>query len=267
MDVRDPALGSVIRQERVDTIIHLAFVLFPIRDLNTFYDIDVNGSRNVLAACENSSIRKIILSSSTSVYGVHPDNPLPMTEDQPFRPNPDNHYGVHKTEVEGLLREFAETHHDVTVTVFRPCMFLGPNVDNLICQLAVKLPTLIKIKNHNPLLQFVHEEDVVGAIALALQRDMPGAFNLVGKGTVTMEEFCAAFGKGRIELNYRLLYTGHNLLWKLRFPLITFNPGWLNYLHYSSIASGEKLEAAHGFAPSFTTERALRSYVEERTKQ
>ena len=50
MDIRDRGIAALIAQERPDALVHLAFVLNPIRDEHTMYDIDVNGTANVLDA-------------------------------------------------------------------------------------------------------------------------------------------------------------------------------------------------------------------------
>ena len=267
MDVRDPSLGSVLKKENVDIVVHLAFVLYTIRDNKKWKDIDVNGSRNVVSAIKNSSARKVILASSTSVYGVHRDNPNPIFESQPLNPNPDNLYAVHKKEVEDIFLKFSSEHQEITVTIFRPCMTLGPHMDNLVCQLALKLPKIITVKNHNPLLQFAHEDDVAEAFIFAIKNDVPGIFNLVSKGTITMERFCEIYNKDHIQLSFGLLYKLHSILWALRFPYVTFPPGWLHFLRYSCIASGEKFENEYSFLPSFSTEDALKSYIEARVKK
>lgn len=265
MDVLDPAIVSVLEKQQIETIIHLAFVLFPLREKKRHYAIDVDGSRNVLEAAEKTNIKKIIIASSTSVYGVHDDNPELIYEEYPLKPNPDNEYAVHKTEVEALVAAFRQRHPEVCVTVFRPCMILGPHMDNLICKMACLLPCIITAKSYDPLLQFVHEDDVVAAFIMAIFKDLPGIFNLVGSGTINMKEFCSIFNKNSLAVPFPLLYNIHSFLWTIRFPLITFSAGWLHFFRYACIASGEKIKKEHCFYPAFSSGSALQSYVAART--
>ncbi len=266
-DVRDPDLVNVFKEEGVDCVAHLAFIVFPIRNMKTMYDIDVEGSRNVLNATAGSNVKKLVFASSSAVYGFHPDNRIPLTEDQPMRPNPENLYGVHKALVETILTKFLLSHPDIKATVFRPCMILGPNMDNFSCQMARKLPRIITVAGQSPTLQFVHEDDVVGALHRAIINDMPGTYNLAGSGTITMDDFCRMFRKKSFPIPFRLLHAVHSVLWKLRFPGVNFNPGWLSIMRYSCIVGGEKLKNAHGLTPAYTTAEALQSYIDAKVPQ
>ena len=68
-----------------DTILHLAFVVNPMRDENRMHQINVEGSRNLLAAASAVKPARVFVASSATSYGAWPDNPVPMTEDQPLR--------------------------------------------------------------------------------------------------------------------------------------------------------------------------------------
>jgi UDP-glucose 4-epimerase len=95
-DVRDPSLADILARHRVDTLVHTAFVLYPPpRRLRQMAHINVNGTENVLRAAAQAGVRHAIFLSSTTVYGAWPDNPIPLTEEHPPRPNPDYPYAVH----------------------------------------------------------------------------------------------------------------------------------------------------------------------------
>ncbi|MCD6667429.1 MAG: NAD-dependent epimerase/dehydratase family protein, partial [Hydrogenophaga sp.] len=65
-DVRDPALASTLQEHAIDTVVHLASIVTPGRDSNRAfeYDVDVNGTRNVLTACVAQGVRHVVVSSS-----------------------------------------------------------------------------------------------------------------------------------------------------------------------------------------------------------
>lgn len=79
-------------------MVHLAFIMAVTHNRKKAYDIDVNGTRNVLKACDKT--KKIIAVSSTSVYGAHPDNPEWLTEDRPLRGNPSCRLGLLEIQVD-----------------------------------------------------------------------------------------------------------------------------------------------------------------------
>ncbi|MCP4714004.1 MAG: NAD-dependent epimerase/dehydratase family protein [Deltaproteobacteria bacterium] len=263
-DIRSPEVCEIIDREKVDTIAHLAFVLSSTRNKQQQYDIDVNGSRNVIEAVRRSRVTRVVLASSTSVYGVHADNPNPIGEDSPRRPNPDNAYAVHKVEVEDLFFRLAGEKKEVTVTVFRPCMILGPHMDNLISRCAWQAPQIAGVIGYNPQLQFVHEDDVVNAFSAAILQEMPGTYNLAGSGTITFDRFCVLFRKRCIRLPFRLLYMLFSLGWVLRLPVVMFSPGWLYFLKDVLIVGTDRIQQEYGFSPQYSTEAALESYLAAR---
>ena len=102
-DIRDPALGELLREQRIDTVVHLAAVLEDSGDRARDYDIDVNGTRNVLDACLSAGVGQLIVTSSGAAYGYHPDNPAWLDEQDPLRGNPEFAYSDHKRLVEEML--------------------------------------------------------------------------------------------------------------------------------------------------------------------
>ena len=86
LDVRDRgAVHSVLERVRPDALVHLAFILNPSHDEEFTYDVDVNGTHNVLEAADKAGTRQVLVTSSGVAYGAFPDNPVPLTEDDPVR--------------------------------------------------------------------------------------------------------------------------------------------------------------------------------------
>ena len=101
-----------------------------------YYDVNVSGTRQVLAAMEEKNINKIIFTSSVAVYGLNKENP---SEDHPT--DPFNHYGKSKWEAEEVLREwYQKDPQNRTLVIIRPTVVFGPgnrgNVYNLLKQIA-----------------------------------------------------------------------------------------------------------------------------------
>jgi replicative DNA helicase loader DnaI len=127
-DIRAPSLAETLTRYQVDTLVHTAFVLFPPpRRLREMAEINVGGTENVLRAAVQAGVHHVIFLSSTTVYGAWPDNPLPLTEEHPPRPNPDYPYAVHKAQAEALVRRFGEEHPNRVWTILRPPGVVGPH--------------------------------------------------------------------------------------------------------------------------------------------
>ena len=131
LDVRDSArVREVIADERPDVLVHLAFVLNPIHDEKLMYEIDVGGTQAVLDAASEAGVGRVLVTSSTTAYGAFPDNPIPITEDWPVRGVPEFEYARDKAECDRLCQLWALQHPDREMTIVRPCIVFGPNVDN-----------------------------------------------------------------------------------------------------------------------------------------
>src|SRR2546421_5477461 len=191
LDVRDAgAVRQVLERERPDALAHLAFILNPMHDEDAMYEIDVGGTHNVLEAASAAGTKQVLVTSSAVAYGAFPDNPVPIEEDWHVRGVPDFEYARDKAESDRLCQLWALQHPDRTMTIVRPCIVFGPNVDNFIVRLWSKAPFLTDMGTMDQVTQFVHEDDLVEALEALLLGGHGGAFNVAGDGLMTFRD-CA----------------------------------------------------------------------------
>src|SRR5919202_7111647 len=131
---------QALEEARADALVHLAFILNPRHDEHLMYDVDVNGTRNVLEAASLAGTGQVLVASSSTAYGAFPDNPEPITEDDPVRGVAGFSYARDKTESDRICQLWAATHPERTMTIVRPCIVFGPNVDNYLVRLWTKAP-------------------------------------------------------------------------------------------------------------------------------
>lgn len=263
LDVRDGARArELMDAHRPDAVIHLAFVLNPIHDQQAQYDIDVSGTQNVLRAASESGVGHVMVTSSATAYGAFPDNPVPMAEDWPVRGVPSFPYACHKTEADRLSQLWALEHPDRTMTIVRPCIVFGPNVDNYIVRLWTEQPFQADLGVPAQPLQFVHEDDLVDALERLLHGRHGGAFNVAGDGTMLTTECADAIGlkRRRIPLGaYRRLVA---LMWRLR---VAETPaGNIEFVIHPWVVSTEKLKRTTGWAPRHTTPETFEATMRAR---
>jgi UDP-glucose 4-epimerase len=256
MDVRNPEIGG--RLNGVDVLVHLAFVMDPIKDETLMRDINVNGSQNVFRCAGTAGVQKVVYTSSGVAYGAHPDNDVPLTEDSPLRANLDLSYAAHKLEVEYVVREFREEYPSATMTVLRPCIVLGPHVDSAWSHL-MEMPVLIGVRDHNTPFQFVHEDDVTAALVFAIQNDIDGAFNLAPSDRLTADEIARLLGRRMVQLPEPAVFSLSERLWKA--GLAEAPAGMIHYVMHSWVMAPDKLAGA-GFTPQRSTLEALESVVD-----
>lgn len=101
-----------------------------------YYDVNVEGTRNVLEAMDKSGIKNLIFTSSVAIYGLNKDNP-----DENYDQDPFNHYGKSKWEAELVIKEWYENDStNKSVTILRPTVIFGErnrgNVYNLLKQIS-----------------------------------------------------------------------------------------------------------------------------------
>ncbi len=252
LDVRDSArVRETVGAERPDALLHLAFVLNPIHDEAAMYDIDVGGTHNVLEAAGEAGVGHVLVTSSSTAYGAFPDNPVPLTEEHPVRGVPEFEYARDKAECDRLCQLWAARHPDRVMTIVRPCIVFGPNVNNYLVRLWTNQPFQADYGLPDPGIQFVHEDDVVEAIAVLLAGRHPGAFNVAGDGTMAAAECAEMIGVPRRRVPLRLMRRFAGLMWKLHASEAP--PGSLQFAIHPWLVSNEKLKRETGWKPRYSS--------------
>jgi UDP-glucose 4-epimerase len=252
-DVRDRGMRELFERERPDAVVHLAFVLNPIRDEHAMYDIDVNGTFNVLEAASAAGVQQLLVASSTTAYGAFPDNPVPLTEEHPVRGLPAYEYARDKTEIDRLCQLWAAQHPDRTMTIVRPTIVFGPNVDNYIVRFWLTSPFFPLLDGNDPDWQFVHEEDVVYAISRLLAEGRGGIFNLTADGTIRLSEAARIAGVKARKMPLRVYRAIAATAWRLRLPNAEAPPGQIDFLLYPWIAANDKIKSELDWTPRYTS--------------
>jgi UDP-glucose 4-epimerase len=192
-------LGSVTNRDLVfevlkdaDYVHHLAaLVSVPESVLKPeeCFEINVNGTINILDAAKEFGVKKVVLSSSAAVYGDNPESPKKIK----MQPQPKTPYATTKLEGERLLQEYHEKHELGTVSL-RYFNVYGPRQDPK-SQYAAAIPIFIsKALKNEPIIiygdgeqtrDFIFVKDVVKANILAATNEkVSGVFNVaLGKAT------------------------------------------------------------------------------------
>lgn len=254
----DKAITEIFRQEQVTTVVHLAFHSRPKRDERTSHELTVIGTLNILKACARVAVPKLVVQSTTLVYGASYRNPSLLMEDQPL-----NGAGAHsfirdKVEVEHMLRRLDRNCPDMVITVLRFCPILSRHHSDYMTAFLER-PVVLTTLGYDPLVQFLHEDDAVRALKKAVDEDHAGAFNVVGRGVLYLSTVLHLAGKTTLPVPSPLANPLVDMLWYLN---LSEAPGpHPDYLRYSCIASGEKAERVMGFSPRYSTKDTLLAYL------
>ncbi len=251
-------MSRIVKATQVDTILH-TFMITNSTTLprRAMHEINVIGTMNLLAAAgaAGSSVRHIVVKSSTLVYGSAASDPNTFHEDTPRTSPVKNSVERALVEAEGLVRDFSEDNPATRVTVLRFANVLGTHLATPISR-NLSRPVCPALFGFDPLLQFVEEDDVVRALLHVTQGSIPGLYNVAGDGRLPWSEVAAVCGTRLVPLSpYSPL--------KIRPLARLFDlPAELEDLLRYGRGVDTRRFAATGFTYNATSAGAVRSFIQ-----
>lgn len=264
-DIRDPALVDLLRAHAVDVVVHLAAIVNPGKESSREleHSIDVLGTENVLRACIDAGVGQLVVTSSGAAYGYHADNPVPLSESDALRGNPEFAYSDHKRQVEALLARARVEHPELRQLVFRPGAILGDTTHNQITDLFEKRVVLGVAGSDAPF-TFVWDRDVVACIVKGILERASGTFNLAGDGRTTMPEIARRLGKRYVPLPAWLIRAALAVLHPL--GLSQYGPEQVDFLRYRPVLSNTRLKEEFGYSPQRSSTEVFEQYCTTRDR-
>lgn len=243
LDIRADQIQSLLAGH--DALIHLAFVVLrgkmPLADMR---DINVRGTQRVFELARAAGIAKRIHLSSASVYG-HGEN---CDETAPLAPLPGFAYAAHKAELETWFAQ-----HDPQAIRLRPHLILGPHCQGLLNGLLAQ-PFCVR-QPAQPLLQCIHEDDVVAAILACLERDAHGPCNLATSDAYSFREALALRGQRPVALPFFIVRGALTLAWRL--TGFGGEPAWAEGLRHPLTMNCARAARELGWRPRYTARKIL----------
>ena len=250
-------------EERVNAALHLAFATEPGHDRAHEERVNVEGTRHFLDACSKAKVKTVLVASSATAYGARADNPEVLYEGAPLRASPDLPCAHDKIRVEDLCYEFVKQNPDVCLQIVRPCLVVGPHMNNFVSRLLER-PFVLLPRGMNPPLQFIHEDDVVRVLVRLLRSRKVGVFNLAADGAITVRKIAELAGRRVVRLPRFLLRWLVGLGWRLGWRwLAEAPPAYLDYITHPWVVSNIKLKSELFFLFRYPdASRAIRAYLE-----
>ena len=192
----------------------------------------------------------------TRFYKV--DLTQPRVETHPLRGHSESRFLRDKIEAEQVVASFARSSPETLVTVLRLAPILGPTVKNYLTRYLGRsmVPTVM---GFDPLMQFLHEVDALAAFKLAVMRDIPGVFNIVGDGVLPLSTVIQLTGRIGLPIPHPVMYPIVSALWTAQ--LSEAPPTFVDYARWLCVADGDKALRELKFRPAFTTREAVLDYA------
>ncbi|WP_187292857.1 NAD-dependent epimerase/dehydratase family protein [Beutenbergia cavernae] len=256
LDVAAAAPGSPEGERLVallrgaDAVVHLAWAHQPSHDAATLRRTNRRGTAAVLGAAARSGVPHVVVASSHAAYAPADDD-APRDESWPVTGIPGSAVSADKVAVENMLEAFAARHHDTTVTSLRPAITLQESVGAAFVRafLGFGVPRFGLRDGHLPALvwpeglriQVVHADDVAAAYLAAVERRMPGPFNVAAPQVLRGADVADALGAERlVELPLEVARVGHTLAWHAR--LVPAAPDWLDTLAHTPVLDSQRAQ-------------------------
>jgi UDP-glucose 4-epimerase len=256
----EAALTHSFHEQRLDALFHLAFVNSRVHRAAFAHELEVIGSMHVLAAAQETGLKRLIIPSLTALYGARADGPAVCMETHPLE-GTGVRFVTDRVEVEHQIEKFAARNPDVQVVVLRFAPIVGQTADNPFTRLLRTgfVPTIL---GFDPLWQVVHEDDAVTALHLALTTKASGSFNVVGDSTAPFSTIVRLAGAKALPLPGPLLRA--TILALESAGVASVPVPLLAFLRYSWVADGGRARKQLGFAARVPFLDAMASMRERR---
>jgi len=263
LDLLKKKFEDVFRHERPTSVIHLAFVRHFRLDLQTRHEVNVLGTKRLLDFCANYGVRQLTVLSSAYVYGALPGNPSYVDEDYPLNVSRTYPEVRDLAEVDTLCSAFLWQHPEVQTAILRPVNTLGDSVHSAIGR-YLKLRYVPTLLGFDPMMQFIHEEDLARALLLSVERQLRGVFNVAGPGAVPLHVAIDETGGHAITLPELVARPFVRRLFDM--GLYPFPPGAIDFIKFPCTVDDRRFVAATGFAPRWSLHDIFTQLREERAR-
>ncbi|WP_434452537.1 NAD-dependent epimerase/dehydratase family protein [Lentzea sp. E54] len=263
-DIRNPLISKVISTANVDTVVHASVTANPAGPTGrtVMKEMNVIGTMQLLAACQKSpKVQKLVVKSTSAVYGSSSRDPAVFTEDMGPKDLPSSGYAKDAVEVEGYVRGFGRRRPDVNVTTLRFTNFIGPRIDTVLTRYFA-LPVVPTVLGYDARVQLLHSEDALAVLERATLHDLPGVFNVGGDGVLLLSQAIRRAGRLNLPVPSAAVPTVGGFFRSAR--LVDFSPDQMRFLNWGRVVDTTLLKKDFGFTPRWTTQQAFDDYVSGR---
>lgn len=274
IDLTDPLasnrIAEALDREEPDVVVHLAFLQHPIRDAAYEHELESVGTMEILHAlgdyARSGGTPRLVMGSSTLLYGARPDNPNFLSEDAPLHGRPGYPFIQEKVDAERQVERFRRA-SGAPVIVLRTAALLGPGVRTLAGR-YFSLPAVPTLLGFNPLIQLLHPQDAVEAFALAVQKverdGRSGIYNVAADGDLPLLAAIRLVERRSVPLPAFAAYAVADALFQAGAAIA---PGaQFDYLRHLCLGDVARAADELGFHPRQSTRETVQAFARARLK-
>ncbi len=253
IDIRKKKTQDVFRQHRLAAVVHLGIMHDPRASQVEHHTWNVAGFQRLLEYVAQYNVPKLVVLSSANVYGPRPENAQFLTEETPLLGGAAFSEIRDLIEVDMLAQSFFWKRPGTETSIIRPAHIVG-FVRNAPSN-YLRLPVIPTLMGFDPMVQVVHQDDVIAAIERALLPGMRGIFNLAGPPPLPLSRLVALTGRPTIPIPHFLAESMMKRLW--RFRATSFPTPELDHIRYVCMVDDRRAHEILGYSPRFSVEDAV----------
>jgi len=244
LDLRSARVRDVLR-DGVSALVHLGVAHDPRGNSAEHHASNVTGLQKLLEHVESFGIKKVVLLSSANVYGPRPDNPQFLSEEAPLLGAGPFSQIRGLVELDMCAQSFFWRLPEIKTVILRPTHILGTvrNAPSNYLRLSV-VPTLL---GFDPMLQAVHQDDLVRAILLALAPTARGIYNIAGPPPVPLSRVIELLERSTVAVPHTVARLGVERLFRWR--VTSFPAPELDFIRYVCMIDDARARKDLGYAP------------------
>jgi UDP-glucose 4-epimerase len=255
VDIRRKKLKDVFRSGDIKAVVHLGVMHDPRASAAEHHSWNVAGFTKLLEYVAQFRVPKLVVLSSANVYGPQPGNPQFMAEESPLLGGQNFSDIRDLIEVDMLAQSFFWKLPETETVILRPVHILG-SVHNAASNF-LRLGTIPTVMGYDPMVQVIHETDVVSAIRLALKPGVRGIFNVSGPEPLPLSRIIKMLGRSSIPVPYSFGKAVLRRLWQFR--LTTFPVPELDHIRFVCMVDDQRARRVLGFRPTKSIEQTVLS--------
>ena len=260
LDVRRSKTRDIFRRENISAVVHLGTLHNPRVSDRERHSWNVVAFQKLLEFLRQYDVPKLVVLSSANVYGPQPNNPQFLTEDAPLLGSQEFQSIRDLVELDMLAQGFFWKHPETETVILRPCHILG-GVRNAASN-YLRLERPVTVMGFDPMVQPIHERDVVEAISLALRPGVRGIFNLRGPGELPLSRVLKELGRRPRSVPGPLARMALDRMWRMR--LTSFPAPELDHIRYLCMVDDQRARTELGFKPKYDLQQTLGAVTSER---
>jgi UDP-glucose 4-epimerase len=252
LDLRRKGAIQLLKKRKPNVVVHISGIhASPERAQGTKL---VDATVQLLSLVEQVKARKLVLVSSASLYGPSPTTASFLSEEAPLLGAGAAHDLADDISLDMMVQSFFWKQPHVETVILRPVHVVGPHLDNLASRYLKRRAAPVML-GFDPMIQIVHEDDLVSAIELSLKPGVRGVFNVTGPSSAPLSRLLAVRKSMPFPVPAPVFRAALERARALRLSAV--DPGDLSFLRYSFLVDGERTKAALSFAPARSLTQTL----------